>query len=157
MSVMSKCYSAIIDRGISAPGNGKEVVDGINDIYKRYIYQLMSNVKLTGSKIFYTQIIMHYWTEKMMSVWINNLKNIYLRSIVNMESLIRENTGKDPAKENGQTESIMFRIIIMLHTKMWKCIVIPTNSQHYHFVVYIQSLMEQGGWVSIIIYFSSQN
>ena len=37
MSVMSQCYSIIIDRGISAPGNRKEVVDGINDVNKRYI------------------------------------------------------------------------------------------------------------------------
>ena len=49
MSVMSQCYSIIIDRGISAPGHGKEVVDGLNDVDKRYIYQLMSKVKLTGS------------------------------------------------------------------------------------------------------------
>ena len=33
-----------------------------------------------------------------------------------------------------------------------KCIVIPTNSKHYHFVVHILSLMEQGGWVRMIIY-----
>ena len=44
MSVMSQNYSSIIDRGISAPGHGKEVVDGINAIDKRYIYQLMSKV-----------------------------------------------------------------------------------------------------------------
>ena len=25
------------------------------------------------------------------------------------------------------------------------CVVIPTNSQHYHFFVHIQSLMDQGG------------
>ena len=37
MSVMSQCYSVIIDRGISVPGHGKEVVDGINTIYKPYI------------------------------------------------------------------------------------------------------------------------
>ena len=35
---MSPCYSVIIDRGISEPGNGKEVVDGINSIDKCYIY-----------------------------------------------------------------------------------------------------------------------
>ena len=38
MSVMSQYYSVIIDRGISAPGHGKEVVDGLNDVNKRYIY-----------------------------------------------------------------------------------------------------------------------
>ena len=30
ISVMSQTYSIIIDRGISAPGHGKEVVDGLN-------------------------------------------------------------------------------------------------------------------------------
>ena len=49
MSVMSQCYSVIIDWGISAPGHGREVVDVLNDVDKRYIYQCMSNVKLPGS------------------------------------------------------------------------------------------------------------
>ena len=49
MSVMQQCYSIIIDRGISAPGHGKEVVDGINAVDKRFIYQFMSNVQLPGS------------------------------------------------------------------------------------------------------------
>ena len=87
-----------------------------------------------------------------MSVWLNNSKNIYLMMIVNMDSLIRENTGRDPVKGNVQTESIIFRIILMLHSNMLKSILIPTNSQHYHFLVHIQSLVEKGGWVSIIIY-----
>ena len=46
MSFFSECYSIIIDRGISAPGHGKEVVDGLNAIDKRYTYQLMFNVQL---------------------------------------------------------------------------------------------------------------
>ena len=41
MSVMSQTYSIIIDRGISAPGHGKEVVDGLNAVDKRYIYILI--------------------------------------------------------------------------------------------------------------------
>ena len=44
-----RCASALylrIDRGISAPGNGKDVVDGINTIDKCYIYELMSNFQL---------------------------------------------------------------------------------------------------------------
>ena len=59
MSVMSQCYSVIIDRGISASGNGKEVVDGINAVDKGYIYQLMSNVQLPGSNIFDSQMKIH--------------------------------------------------------------------------------------------------
>ena len=46
-------------RGISAPGHGKEVVDGINDVDKCYIYQLMYKVQLPGSVRFYSQIKMH--------------------------------------------------------------------------------------------------
>ena len=37
MSVISQTYSLIIDWGISEPGHGKEVVDGLNDVNKRYI------------------------------------------------------------------------------------------------------------------------
>ena len=39
MSVLSQCHSITIDRGIGAPGNYKEVIDGINAIKMRYIYQ----------------------------------------------------------------------------------------------------------------------
>ena len=60
---MSQTYSIIIDHGISAPGHGKEVVDGLNAFDKRYIYQLMSKVQLPGSVRFYSQIKMHTSTE----------------------------------------------------------------------------------------------
>ena len=59
ISVMSQCYSVIIYQGISAPGHGKEVVDGINDVDKSYIYQLMSNVWLPGSNRFDSQMQIH--------------------------------------------------------------------------------------------------
>ena len=64
MSVMSQCYFIIIDRGISTPYHGKEVVDVINDVDKRYIYQLVSTVQLPGSIRFDQQIYMHTGTEK---------------------------------------------------------------------------------------------
>ena len=63
MSVMSQTYSIIIVRGISAPEHGKEVVDGLNAVDKRYIYQLISKVQLTGSVRFDSQIKMHTGTE----------------------------------------------------------------------------------------------
>ena len=46
---MPQCYSIIIDLGIRAPGHGEEVVDGLNAVDKRYIYQLISTIKLPGS------------------------------------------------------------------------------------------------------------
>ena len=94
------------------------MVDGLNAIEKSYVYQLMSNVQLTGSRTSDSQILMHSCTLKIMSVWLNNSKNICLMMIVDMESLIRENAGKYPVKENGQTYSIMFRIMLMFHTNM---------------------------------------
>ena len=39
MSVLSQRHSIIFYWGISAPGHGKEVVDGLNSIYKRFMYQ----------------------------------------------------------------------------------------------------------------------
>ena len=63
MSVMSQTYSIIIDRGISAPGHGKEVFDGLNAVDKSYIYQFMSKVQLPGSVRFDSQIKIHTGTE----------------------------------------------------------------------------------------------
>ena len=60
---MSQTYSIIIDRSISAPGHGKEVVDVINAVDKRRIYQLISKVQLPGSVIFDSQIKTQTGTE----------------------------------------------------------------------------------------------
>ena len=60
---MSQYYSVIFYLGIIEPGHGKEVIDGINSIEKIYIYQLIFNLQLPGSKTFDSQIIMHYCTE----------------------------------------------------------------------------------------------
>ena len=53
-----------------------------------------------------------------MSDGLNISKDIYLLMILNMDSLIWGKTEKEPVKENGQTERIMFRIMLMLHTNM---------------------------------------
>ena len=64
MSVMSQCYSIIIYRGISSPGHGKEVVDGLNAIDNHYIYQLMFNFQLPVSNNFYSQMKIHTGNQK---------------------------------------------------------------------------------------------
>ena len=64
MSVMYQCNCIIIDQGISAPGHGKEVVDVLNAVNKRYIYQLMFTVKIPGSNRFDSQMKMHTGTPK---------------------------------------------------------------------------------------------
>ena len=64
MSVLPLHNPIIIDWCISAPRHGKEVVDGLNAMGKRYMYQLMSNVQLLGSRTFDSHILMHSFTPK---------------------------------------------------------------------------------------------
>ena len=75
------------------------------------------NVQLPGSKTFDSQIIMYSSTQINDVSLVKELQNICLRIIGNMESLISKNTEKEPVKENGQTDSIMFSIMLMFHTK----------------------------------------
>ena len=63
MLVISQTYFIIIDCDISAPQHWKEVVDGLNDVDKRCIYQFMSKVQPPGSVRFDSQIKMHTGTE----------------------------------------------------------------------------------------------
>ena len=118
MSVLSQRHSIIFYRGISASGHDKEVVGGLNYIAKRCIYQLMSTVQLPGSKICYSQIIMHSCTPKNDVSLAKEFQNICLRMAIIIESLIRVKTGKYPVKIHVQKESIMIRIMLMLHTKI---------------------------------------
>ena len=60
---MLQCYLVIIDCGISAPGHGKEVIDGLNEINKHYIHQILSNAQLPVSKTCYSHIIIHSSTK----------------------------------------------------------------------------------------------
>ena len=77
--------------GISAPGHGKEVVDGLNSVHKRYIYQFMSKVQLPGSIIFDSKIKKNTGTEN---------KDISLAQKFNdnLESEYRQNGAIDQGK-----------------------------------------------------------
>ena len=61
---MSQCYSIIIDRGISEPEHDKEVVDGLNAVDKRYIYQLIPTFQLPGSNRFFYNMQMYTGNQK---------------------------------------------------------------------------------------------
>ena len=56
LSILSQSYNIIIDRGISAPGHVREVVDLLNATYKKFIFHLISTVQLPGIKRFDTQM-----------------------------------------------------------------------------------------------------
>ena len=62
MSMLSQAFYVIIDRGISAPGHVRELVYLLNIIDKRFILKLMSIVKLTGAKVYNTEIVIHTGT-----------------------------------------------------------------------------------------------
>ena len=81
---MSQTYSIIIDRSISAPGHGKEVVDELNAVDKRYIGKLMSKVQLHGSVIFDSQIKMHTGTENKDVSLAQEFKIIWKKSTAKM-------------------------------------------------------------------------
>ena len=49
-SISSQASSFMIKYGISAPRHDIKIVDGLNATENRFLFQLMSNVKLTGSK-----------------------------------------------------------------------------------------------------------
>ena len=59
LSVLPQYHNIIIDRGISAPGHGSKVVDGMNATDTMLIFHLMATVQLTDSKRFDTQIAVH--------------------------------------------------------------------------------------------------
>ena len=94
MSVISQTYLLIIDRGISAPGHGKEVVDGLNAVDKRYIYQLMFKDQFPGSIRFDSQIRIHTGTEKKDVSLSQEFKIIWKVNTAKMASLIKENQEK---------------------------------------------------------------
>ena len=89
MSVMYQCYSIIIDGGISAPGNGKEVVNGLNYFDRRYIYQLMSTVQLPVSKIFDLKIQMYTGNQKYYVSLAEEFQDHLTKSTAKMVPLIK--------------------------------------------------------------------
>ena len=60
--MLSQSFSVIIDSGIIVPGYGREVVDGLNAINKRFIFQLIATLKLPYAKSYDTHMVMHTGT-----------------------------------------------------------------------------------------------
>ena len=51
-----------IDRSISSPGHGRELVDGINATNNIFLFQLLSTVQLPDAKIYDTHMVMQTGT-----------------------------------------------------------------------------------------------
>ena len=59
-SMLSQAYYVIVDCGVSESWYGIEVVYWINAIYKRFLFQLITTVQLTGSKWYDTHMEIRY-------------------------------------------------------------------------------------------------
>ena len=60
--MLSQAFYVIINRGIISPVHDREVVYFLNAIEKSFIFQLMLTVKMTGAKVYDTQMVMHTGT-----------------------------------------------------------------------------------------------
>ena len=52
-------HEIIIDIGVEAPGHGKDVVDGTNATYKRYLSMLMTTVQLPDAPTKKSKMLVH--------------------------------------------------------------------------------------------------
>ena len=50
--MLAHACNIIIDRGVGAPGHGREVVDVLNATDKKYISMLMTTVQLPGASAY---------------------------------------------------------------------------------------------------------
>ena len=57
--MLSRYFYVNIDRGISAPGHGREVVDVRNSVGKRFLFQLKPTVQLPGAKGYGTWVLIY--------------------------------------------------------------------------------------------------
>ena len=69
-------------------------------------------------QIFDSQILMHSCTQKNDISLAKQSQKHLSKEHRKYVFIDHRKTGKDPVKENGQTESIMFRMLFMFHTKM---------------------------------------
>ena len=86
--------SIIIDCIISAPGHGRELVDGINATNTSFLFQLLSTVQLPDAKIYDTQMIMQTKTRTSNVSLAIEFKNHLSTAARKMEWFIKSDTKK---------------------------------------------------------------
>ena len=59
LSILSQAFNVIVERGINAPGYGKEVLDRVNSTDKGFIFHWVYTVQLPDSQMFYEQMEIH--------------------------------------------------------------------------------------------------
>ena len=59
LSMLSHSYNTVIYRGVGSPGNGKDVVDGLNATNKRFLSMFVSTMQLLGKATNNSHMVMH--------------------------------------------------------------------------------------------------
>ena len=94
------------------------MVDVLNAVDKRYIHKSMSNVQLPGSNIFDSHMKMYTGNQRydvsLAKEFQKHLTKEHRKNGVTDQGKHK----KYLLKENGQIENIMFKIMLLLHTKM---------------------------------------
>ena len=142
---MYQSHSIIIDRGISSPRHGKEVVYVINAVDKRYIYKFLSTVQIPGSKIFDLWMQIHTGTQNDDVSLAKEIQH-FLTKTHRKDGVIDQVKNSKQLMERKWID-IKYRVqdnADVAHQDV-KCIVAQINSKNYHFVFHIPNLMAQGG------------
>ena len=106
--MLSHAFSIIIDHGISAPVNNIEVVDGLKEIDKSFIFQLISNVQLSGKNSMTHICQFTLEPVHLMLVWPDKLKTYLLCSTQTWSDLSRQISKGGQVNGIGQKGGIMF-------------------------------------------------
>ena len=139
--MLSQYFYNIDDLGIIAPGNDKEVVVGINAIYRWFLLQLIPIVRLLGEKYYDTKMVMHTITS-ISDVSLTRESQKHLYNVAYKHGFIDQDKDKNgQVNESGQKHNIKFRIILMSRKNMLNFFVIQTSFYHCHFVVHTQNQM----------------
>ena len=94
------------------------MVDGLNAVDKRYTYQLMSTVQIPGLIRFDSQIKIHTGNQKYDVSLAKKFQHHLTKQHRENGVLSQVQYKNDSWKENGHTDSIIFRIMLMFHTNI---------------------------------------
>ena len=122
-AMLSQAYNVKDWPWFIVTGHGREVVDGLNATYRKFLFQLMSTVKLTGKKGYDTQMVMLYETStaavSLVQEFQKNLSNASRKHGMIDQGKYKNNQ----INKNLLKGSILCRRILMLLTKMLRCFV----------------------------------
>ena len=86
--MLSHAYNILIYFGVGAPGQGKDVVDGLNATDKTFLALLMATVQLNSAAADYSHVFMHILMSNTATSLARDFKNIFQTQHVHMYLLI---------------------------------------------------------------------